>query len=225
MAGTHYPVKRDTSDLLSHPDQGLTEADRQVEIADRDSGGSAIAYANIFCGAWALADGQIEPAFQTIGFQSGEFTPSDDISGFGPPGTWYSAVDVEGPGLFEVALNGYMRFRPGSNLTAPGSGSPFWMTLVAHENFGAGLGVAINDIQFSQQRILVPISPLLVGGAYVFTFTHTLRYYVENAALATLSIAFEPDPVFYEEDWTPWAGVLTDNPEGSAWLNVHKIGG
>lgn len=35
MADTRYPEKRDTADLFSHPDQGLSEALRQNEIADR----------------------------------------------------------------------------------------------------------------------------------------------------------------------------------------------
>lgn len=39
MADTRYPVPRDTTDLFSHPDDGLLENQRQEEIADRSGPG------------------------------------------------------------------------------------------------------------------------------------------------------------------------------------------
>lgn len=41
MADTRYPVRRDGADMLSHPDQGLNEQERQQEIADRQDVGAA----------------------------------------------------------------------------------------------------------------------------------------------------------------------------------------
>ena len=37
--GSKYPQRRDTTDLLTHPDGGMTELQRQAEIADRGLGG------------------------------------------------------------------------------------------------------------------------------------------------------------------------------------------